>query len=98
MYTTELKNQIAAFVASRPNRATYVQGDNEYNAAIIKKDNVGTAVRIWVQIPANMNGISKIRVYDADNVRIIDRVATIQQSPGRATLYRVETNINEVLT
>lgn len=98
MYTTQLREQIAAFVASRPDRAVYVQGDNEYNAAITKQDVVGSIVRIWVQIPANTNGISKIRVYDEDNVRLIDRVATIQQSPGRPTLYRIETTINEVLT
>ena len=98
MYTVALRENIAAHIASLPARAAYVQGENEYNAAIIKRDSVGSTVRIWLQIPANTNGINKIRVYDADDIRLIDRIATIQQSPGRPTLYRIETTINEVLT
>ena len=98
MYTTALQEQMAAFVSSLPARAVYVQGGNEYNAAITKQDSVGTTVRIWIQIPANTNGISKIRVYDEDDILLIDRIATIQQSPGRPTLYRIETTISEVLS
>jgi len=96
MFETPLLRDVAAYIVGRVHRAAYVVDGNEYNADITLLDSVGTKIRIWINIPANTLGVTQVRVYDANNVRLLNRPTVIVQRPGRPTYARIEVDVKEM--
>ena len=96
MFEPTLLQDIALYMSGRITRATYLQGGNEYNADIVKNDVVGTKLNLWVNIPANTTGISQLRFYDENDVRLLNRPTVIVQRPGRPTYARIEIDTKEM--
>ena len=96
MFETTLLQDIALYMSGRISRAAYLQDGNEYNADIVKNDVVGTKLNLWVNIPANTTGISQLRFYDENDVRLLNRPTVIVQRPGRPTYARIEIDTKEM--
>lgn len=96
MFEQTLLQDIALYMSGRIARATYLQDGNEYNADIVKNDVSGTKLNLWVNIPANTTGISQLRFYDENDVRLLNRPTIIVQRPGRPTYARIEIDTKEM--
>lgn len=96
MFETTLLQDVATYIVGRVDRAAYVIDGTEYSADITTLDAVGTKIRIWINIPANTVGITQIRVYDANNVRVLNRPTVIVQRPGSPTYARIEVDVKEM--
>lgn len=96
MFETTLLQDIALYLSGRVYRAAYVVDGNEYNADITKNDVVGTKLNLWVNIPANTTGITQLRFYDENDVRLLNRPTVIVQRPGRPTYARLEIDTKEM--
>ncbi|WP_214795138.1 MULTISPECIES: hypothetical protein [unclassified Exiguobacterium] len=96
MFEPTLLQDIALYMSGRITRAAYLQDGNEYNADIVKNDVSGTKLNLWVNIPANTTGISQLRFYDENDVRLLNRPTVIVQRPGRPTYARIEIDTKEM--
>lgn len=96
MFETTLLQDIALYLSERVHRAAYVVDGNEYNADITKNDVMGTKLNLWVNIPANTKGITQLRFYDVNDVRLLNRPTVIVQRPGRPTYARLEIDTKEM--
>ena len=96
MFETTLLQDIALYMSGRITRAAYLQGENEYSADIVKNDVSGTKLNLWVNIPADTTGISQLRFYDENDVRLLNRPTVIVQRPGRPTYARIEIDTKEM--
>lgn len=96
MFETTLLQDIALYLSGRITRAAYVQGENEYSVDIVKNDVTGTKLNLWVNIPAGTTGISQLRFYDTEDVRLLNRPTVIVQRPGRPTYARIEIDTKEM--
>ncbi|WP_214788581.1 hypothetical protein [Exiguobacterium sp. s21] len=96
MFEPTLLQDVALYVSGRVHRAAYVIDGNEYNADITKNDVTGTKLNLWVNIPANTTGITQLRFYDVNNVRVLNRPTVIVQRPGRPTYARIEIDTKEM--
>lgn len=96
MFEPTLLQDVATYVSGRIARAAYVVGGNEYNADIVKNHVSGTKMNIWVNIPANTTGITQLRFYDEQDVRLLNRPTVIVQRPGRPSYARIEIDTKEM--
>ena len=98
MIQTALLEQTAAFVLSRIERAEYVADGVTAEANIYLKDVVdGTKLRVWVTIPAGVDEVTEVRVFDPDDTLIIWELETKTLTPGRVTYHRIEIDTKELL-
>lgn len=96
MFENSFLEEIALYVSGRVSRAAYVKDDNEYNVDIVKHDVTGTKINLWVNIPADTTGVSQLRFYDENDVRLLNRPTVIVQRPGRPTYARIEIDTKEM--
>lgn len=96
MFETTFLQDVALYMSGRVTRAAYVVGGNEYSADIVKNDVSGTKWNLWVNIPANTTGITQLRFYDAQDVRLLNRPTVIVQRPGRPSYARIEIDTKEM--
>lgn len=98
MIQSALLEQVAAFALSRIDRAEYVANGEVKDANIYLKDVVdGTKLRVWVTIPAAVNEVTEIRVYDPDDALIIWELETKTLTPSRVTYVRLLIDAKELL-
>ena len=96
MFETSFLQELTAYVSGRISRATYIKDGNEYSVDIVKNDVSGTKLNLWVNIPADTTGISQLRFYDENDVRLLNRPTVIVQRPGRPTYARIEIDTKEM--
>ena len=96
MIESTFLHDIALYMSGRVHRAAYVVNGNEYNATITKNDVSGTKLNLWVNIPANTTGITQLRFYDTNNIRLLNRPTVIVQRPGRPSYARIEIDTKEM--
>ena len=98
MIQSALLEQVATFALSRIDRAEYVVDGVVTDANIYLKDIVDdTKIRIWVTIPAAVNEITEVRVYDPDDALIIWELETKTLTPSRVTYVRFQIDAKELL-
>ena len=96
MFEISFLEELTTYVSGRISRATYIKDGNEYSVDIVKNVVSGTKLNLWVNIPADTTGISQLRFYDANDVRLLNRPTVIVQRPGRPTYARIEIDTKEM--
>ena len=98
MIQSALLEQVATFALGRIDRAEYVVDGVVTDANIYLKDVVdGTKLRVWVTIPAGVDEITEVRVYDVDNALVLWQLETMTLTPSRVTYIRFEIDAKELL-